>query len=155
MIMASVFIRFWFGLILWHINHVWLFMSNPVFAYKLKYVWFVNRFCRYTQLKDQTVLFQIIQFIIRHLFAPSLNFKQFYSTNGKDPIRSYRSRPEWIWERRQWRGILHSPKLLHCWSFAIRFFGVISQTLVVGGGEGFLSLCRDVVGEFYRPIRLD
>ena len=32
----------------------------------------------YTQLNDQTVLFQAIQFSISHLFALSLNVKQFY-----------------------------------------------------------------------------
>ena len=34
----------------------------------------------YTQLNDQTILFQAIQFIICHLFALSLNVKQFYLT---------------------------------------------------------------------------
>ena len=34
----------------------------------------------YTQLNYQTVLFQIIQFSIRHLFALSLKVKQFYLT---------------------------------------------------------------------------
>ena len=32
----------------------------------------------YTQLNDQTVLFQAIQFRISHLFAHSLNVKQFF-----------------------------------------------------------------------------
>ena len=32
----------------------------------------------YTQLNDQTILFQTIQFSISHLFAHSLNVKQFY-----------------------------------------------------------------------------
>ena len=36
-------------------------MWNPVFIYILN-IWFVNTFCRYTQLKDQTVLFLTIQF---------------------------------------------------------------------------------------------
>ena len=35
----------------------------------------------YTELNDQAVLFQIIQFSIIHLFALSLNAKQFYLTN--------------------------------------------------------------------------
>ena len=34
----------------------------------------------YTQLNDQTVLFQTIQFRISHLFTLSLNVKRFYST---------------------------------------------------------------------------
>ena len=32
----------------------------------------------YTELNDQTILFLTIQFNIGHLFAHSLNFKQFY-----------------------------------------------------------------------------
>ena len=35
----------------------------------------------YTQLNDQTVLFQTIQFTKSHLFALSLNVKQFYLTH--------------------------------------------------------------------------
>ena len=34
-----------------------------------------------TQLNDQTVLFQMIQFSISHLFVLSLNVKQFYLTH--------------------------------------------------------------------------
>ena len=35
----------------------------------------------YTQLKEQTVLFQTIQFSVSDLFALSLNVKQFYLTH--------------------------------------------------------------------------
>ena len=35
----------------------------------------------FTQLNDQTVLFQTIQFRISHLFAHSLNVKLFYLTH--------------------------------------------------------------------------
>ena len=35
----------------------------------------------YTELNDQTVLFQTIQFSISHLFALSLNVKKFYVTH--------------------------------------------------------------------------
>ena len=35
----------------------------------------------YTQLNDQIVLFQEIQFSISHLFSRSLNVKQFYLTH--------------------------------------------------------------------------
>ena len=45
----------------------------------------------YTQLNDQTVLFQAIQFIISHLFTFSLNIKQFYLTHRYDPISGYYS----------------------------------------------------------------
>ena len=41
----------------------------------------------------------------------SLNVKQFYLTNTLDPFRYYHSGPEWTWERWQWKGTLHSPKL--------------------------------------------
>ena len=40
----------------------------------------------YTELNDQTILFLIVQFCISHLFAHSLNIKQFYLTH---PIRCY------------------------------------------------------------------
>ena len=49
-------------------------------------------------------------------------------------IRCYHSGPEWTWERWQWRGTRHSPKLQHCWNLTIRLFSVISRTLVSGGG---------------------
>ena len=35
----------------------------------------------YTQLNDQTILFQTIQFCMRHLFSHSLYVKQFYLTH--------------------------------------------------------------------------
>ena len=38
-------------------------MPNPVFTY-ISNIWFVNTFCRYIQLNDQTVLFLTIQFSI-------------------------------------------------------------------------------------------
>ena len=42
----------------------------------MKYQLFV-----YTQLNDQTVLFQAIRFGVSHLFVHSLNVKQFYLTH--------------------------------------------------------------------------
>ena len=66
-------------------------------------------------------------------------------------IRCYYSGPEWTWERWQWRGIPHSPKLQHCWNLTIRLFSVISRTLVWGW---VLPLCRKAVGVFYSPSRL-
>ena len=38
-------------------------MPNSLFTYILN-IWFVNTFCRYTQLNGQTVLFLTIQFSI-------------------------------------------------------------------------------------------
>ena len=48
----------------------------------------------YTELNDQTLLFLAIQFSISHLFALSLNVKQFYLTHRWDPFRFYNSDPE-------------------------------------------------------------
>ena len=91
---------FWLGWLLWHINHFWSFnakscfhiyikyiwfhlvwfygiwtivgylMPNPLY---IKYLWFVDTFCRYTQLSDQTGQFLTIQLSISHLFALTLN----------------------------------------------------------------------------------
>ena len=55
----------WFGLVygIWTI--VGYFMPNPVFIYiYILDIWFVNTFCRYTQLNDQTVLYLTIWFSI-------------------------------------------------------------------------------------------
>ena len=49
-----------------------------------------------------------------------------------DMIRCYHSIPKWTWERWQWKGTLHSPKLQHYWSFIIRLFSIISKTLMRG-----------------------
>ena len=43
----------------------------------------------YSQWNVQTVLFQIIQFPISHLFEHSLYDKQFFSTHESEPIRLY------------------------------------------------------------------
>ena len=47
----------------------------------------------FTQLNDQTILFLTTQFSMSHLFAHSLNVKQFYLTHTSDPIRCYQSEP--------------------------------------------------------------
>ena len=52
----------------------------------------------YKQLNDEIVLFQTIQFSISHLFALSLNFKDFYLTLREDTIRCCYSGPEWTRE---------------------------------------------------------
>ena len=95
----------------------------------------------YTQLNDQTVLFQAIQFSISHLFARCLNAKQFYLTHRKDPIRCYHSGPEWTWEQWQWRVTPHSPKLQHYCNLTIRLFSFISRTLVGCRGLTPLQKC--------------
>ena len=61
------------------IGLVWLYgtstivtylMPNPVLTYRVN-IWFVNTFCRYTPLYDQTVLFLIIQFSQNYI-VPSI-----------------------------------------------------------------------------------
>ena len=63
------------------------FLNEPklIFLHTIK--WFqvlltmqLNISKLFTQLNDQTVLFQTTQFSISHLFAYSLNVKQFYRT---------------------------------------------------------------------------
>ena len=56
----------------------------------------------------------------------------FYLTHRLEPISCYLSRLEWTWERWQWRGTLHSPKVQHYWNLPIRLFSVICRTLVLG-----------------------
>ena len=96
-----------------------------------------------TQLSSQTVLFQTIQISTSHLFAQSLNVKQFYLTDRKDPARCCHSGQRWIWERWQRRVTLHSPKF-QCWSLAIRLLSVKNRKLVDGGSwpsVEMLGLC--------------
>ena len=57
----------------------------------------------------------------------------FYLTHRQEPIRCYHSWPEYIWKWWQWGVTSHSPKLQHHRSLTIRFFSVISRTLVGGG----------------------
>ena len=84
----------------------------------------------YTQLNDQTILFQTSQFRLSYLLALSLNVKQFYLTHWKDSIRSCHSGPVWTRERWQRQGTPHSQEPQHFWSHTIRVFSVISRTVV-------------------------
>ena len=96
------------------------------------------------QLNDQKVLFLTIQFSISYLLALSFNVKQVYLIHRQDPIRCYLSGPEWTWERWQWSGTLHFPKLLHYWSLTIRLFCVISRTFVWWGGANLSTEMQSV-----------
>ena len=69
------------------------FLNKPKHILLLTVKWFQVLLCItnnlikyqsfvYTQLNGQKVLFQAIQFSISHLFAHSLNVKQFYLTHG-------------------------------------------------------------------------
>ena len=55
--------------------------AKSCFYFYIRYIWFVNRFCWYKQLNDQTVLYLTIHFSISHSFAFSLNVKLFYLTH--------------------------------------------------------------------------
>ena len=83
----------------------------------------------YTQLDNQAVLFQTIQFSISFSFALSLNAKQFYLTHRSDPIRCNHSGTEWTWEQWQCSGTSHFPNIQN-WSLTIRLFNAISRTHV-------------------------
>ena len=71
-------------------------------------------------------------------------------THKQDPVSCDSYRPEWTWERWQWRGTPHFPKLQNYWSLTIRLCSVLSRTYV----GGVLPLCRDGVGVFYSPSQL-
>ena len=63
----------------------------------------------------------------------------------------YYSRPQWTWERWQWRGAWHSLKFQHYWNLTIRLFNFISKTLAV---VGVLLLCRVAVSVVCNPSGL-
>ena len=94
-------------------------------------------------LYNKTVLFQTIQFRI------SMQFSSIWPRDRT--IRCYHSQPEWSWERWQWRGTPHSPKLQHYWNLTIRLFSVLSRILIARGVLPPLLLCREAVSVFYSP----
>ena len=96
----------------------------------------------FTPLNGQIVLFLTIQFSLSHLFAHSLNMKQFYLTHRKDPIRYYYTRPEETWKQWQWMVTPHFIRLQE-WSFITRLFIVISRA----------PLSWDAIGVFNKPRR--
>ena len=81
----------------------------------------------YTQLNDQTVQFLTIQFSISHLFAHSLNAKQFYLIYRYDyqMLSLGRVDPEAM----AMKGYFIFPKVQE-WSFSTRVFDVIFSTLI-------------------------
>ena len=78
-----------FDLILWYINNCWLFNTNS-YIYIYIYIWFVNTFCRYAQLNDQTVLFQIIHFNM----STKLNGSKYCYVS---PVWRGNMTPKYIW----------------------------------------------------------
>ena len=101
---------------------------------------------------SKTVLFQTIQFSMSFVCAQfKCSSTQFEcQTVLFDPERCYHPGAEWTWERWQWKGTPHSPKLQYYWSFTIWLFSVITRTLV----EEVLPLCRNAVGVFYSSSQL-
>ena len=69
----------WFGLALWHNNRCWLFKAKSCSSIYTKYM-ICKHILSINTENDQTFLFLTIQSSIIHLFALSLNVKQFYST---------------------------------------------------------------------------
>ena len=100
-----------FGLVwLGYINYCRLFSASSMFIH-IEGPFLNNSYVH--SLNVKTVLFQAIQFSISTKF------------NSVWPIdRYYHSGPEWTWERLQWRGTSHSPKLQHYWNLTIRMFSV-------------------------------
>ena len=72
--------------------------------------------------------------------------KQVYLTSIWVPSRYYHSGSEWTCKQWQWKGDLYSLKLKHYCSLPIRLFNIQDTCWLAG----FLPLCRDVVGIFYR-----
>ena len=95
----------------------------------------------YTYLNDQTVLFQAIQFSKNNLFARSFNVKLFYSTHWLNPIRCSTLGPSGPGSD---EGVL-----------CIRQCSSITGASPSDFSVRVLLLCRDVVGVFYNPSRLD
>ena len=110
-------------------------MPNPVFTYILN-IWFVNTFCTYTQLNDQIVLFLSIQSCINHLFALSLNVKQFYLTHRSGATTPGYSEPGSNGNE----GVLHSPQ-------STSITGASPSDCLVSYPK-YLPFCRDAVGVF-------
>ena len=94
-LLYTYILNIWFGWVLWLINHSRLFNAKFVLYIYIKCIWFkmvelkfrIKSFqvllCMsfvYTQLNNQIVLFQAIQFSISHLFTRSLNTKKLYLT---------------------------------------------------------------------------
>ena len=73
----------------------------------------------------------------------------------KTLIRCYHSGPGWTWERWQWRGTPHSPKLQHCWNLTIRLFSVILPGHSFEGGGSYPSAEKQSVYSVLGNVALD
>ena len=116
-------------------------MPNSVFTYILN-IWSLNKFCRCTQLNDQTVLFLTIQFSINNLFALSLNVKC-------------------IWPLDRALSGATTPGPSRPGRMAMKRFSAFPKALALlepyhlGHSEGILLLCRDAVCVLYSPSHYD
>ena len=85
---------------------------------------------------SKAVIFQTIQFTIKTVLFQTIQFWISIQFNSIWPIdmtiRCFHSGREWTWDRWQWRGTPHSPKLQHYCSLTIRLLNIISRTLVEG-----------------------
>ena len=81
----------------------------------------------YTQSNGQIRLFLTIWSRVGHLFAHSLNIKQFYLTQWWDPTRYILSGLDWTLEQWRWRAKPHSSEFRGL-RFTIRWFNVIFDT---------------------------
>ena len=81
------------------------------------------------QFKCQTILFEAILFSISALFSSIWPIDRTQSVSI--------TKPEWPWERWQWRGTSYFPKLPHYGNLTIRLFSVIFRTLF---GKSYASV---------------
>ena len=119
-------------------------MPNPAFLYVLN-ILFAKTFCRYTQLINQTIQFQIIQFGMGYLVALSLKVKQFFLNHRQDPSGYFHLGSDCNLEQWQWMSTPYFHKFQHYWNLPFRLFSVISRTLFGGGGLTFLQGCSRCV----------
>ena len=96
----------------------------------------------HTQLNDQTVLFQRIQFSMTD-FVCTLCWMPNSSIWPID-----RTLTEWTWEQCQWRGTLHSPKLQYYSNLTIGWFSALPGESLEAGVS---PLCREAVDVFLQP----
>ena len=104
----------------------------------------------YIQLNDQTVLFQTIQFSISHLFALSLNVKQFYLTHRQDyQVLPLQARVDLrVMAIKGYSTFTQTPALLEPHHQIVQCH--IQHTC----WGSILPLCRDAVSVFYSPSQL-
>ena len=122
--------------------------GNLFYDPRISNIWFVNIFCRYTQLNDQTVLFLTIQFSISYLFTHSLNTKQLYLTHRCYKVLPFLGQSEPGSDGNE--GILRIPQSSSItgtspWDCLVSYQNT--------RWEGSYPLCREAVDVFYSPSK--